>query len=211
MRAAASGLQQAERRVDEARDRKLLQLERERAGVDPRELEQVVDERASASAPGRAASAGSPRAAARPSSIASIIACIEASGVRRSWLAQATSSRRASKSCSMLAAIALNDVGELRDLARRRRSARARRGRRRRAAPRRRRRGGATARSSARAAARRRRRPSPSRRRRRGSSGRRPCGTSPSRRRAPRRAGTQTETSARPASWSRTVGAARSA
>ena len=35
---------------------------------------------------------------ASPSSIASSIACIEASGVRRSWLAHATSSRRASNS-----------------------------------------------------------------------------------------------------------------
>ena len=40
----ASGLEQAERRVDEAGDRQLLQLERQRAGVDPGELEEVVDE-----------------------------------------------------------------------------------------------------------------------------------------------------------------------
>ena len=45
----------------------------------------------------------------RPSSRASSIACMLASGVRRSWLAHATSSRRASNSCSRLAAISLND------------------------------------------------------------------------------------------------------
>ena len=55
---------------------------------------------------------------ASPSLIASIIACIEASGVRRSWLAHATSSRRASKRRSIESAIALNDVGHLRDLGR---------------------------------------------------------------------------------------------
>ena len=33
-----------QRRVDETRDGKLLELEGERAGVDPRQLEQVVDE-----------------------------------------------------------------------------------------------------------------------------------------------------------------------
>ena len=38
------GLEQAQRRVDEPGDRQLLQLERERARVDPGELEQVVDE-----------------------------------------------------------------------------------------------------------------------------------------------------------------------
>ena len=36
--------------------------------------------------------------------------------MRRSWLAQATSSRRASKSCSMLSAIALNEVASCCDL-----------------------------------------------------------------------------------------------
>ena len=46
---------------------------------------------------------------ASPSSIASIIACIDASGVRRSWLAHATSSRRASKSRSIESAIALTE------------------------------------------------------------------------------------------------------
>ena len=46
---------------------------------------------------------------ARPSSIASSMALIEATGVRRSWLAAATSSRRASKRPSRFAAISLND------------------------------------------------------------------------------------------------------
>ena len=41
-----------------------------------------------------------------------------ARGVRRSWLAQATSSRRASKSCSRFAAISLNDRAELGELGR---------------------------------------------------------------------------------------------
>ena len=44
-RASASGCEEPQRGVDERRDRHLLQLERERAGVDPRQLEQVVDER----------------------------------------------------------------------------------------------------------------------------------------------------------------------
>ena len=47
---------------------------------------------------------------ASPSSSASSIACMFASGVRRSWLAQATSWRRASKSPSTLAAISLKLV-----------------------------------------------------------------------------------------------------
>ena len=46
----------------------------------------------------------------RPSSSASSIACMFASGVRRSWLAHATSSRRASKSRSRLSAISLNEA-----------------------------------------------------------------------------------------------------
>ena len=41
-----------------------------------------------------------------------------ASGVRRSWLAHATSSRRASKRCSTLAAISLNDAREVCELSR---------------------------------------------------------------------------------------------
>ena len=48
--------------------------------------------------------------AARPSSTASSIACMFASGVRRSWLAHATSSRRVSKSRRRLSPISLNDV-----------------------------------------------------------------------------------------------------
>ena len=45
-----------------------------------------------------------------PSSSASSIACMFASGVRRSWLAHATSSRRASNRRSRLAAISLKDA-----------------------------------------------------------------------------------------------------
>ncbi len=52
----------------------------------------------------------SPRGSTRPSSSASSIACMFASGVRRSWLAQATSSRRASNRRSRLAAISLNEA-----------------------------------------------------------------------------------------------------
>ena len=68
--------------------------------------------------------------AARPSSTASSIACIDASGVRRSWLAWATSSRRASKSRSSSPAIRLKDGAELGELGRARLSARAPPGRR---------------------------------------------------------------------------------
>ena len=47
---------------------------------------------------------------ARPSSIASSMAVIDATGVRRSWLAAAMSSRRASKRLSSSEAIALNEL-----------------------------------------------------------------------------------------------------
>ena len=60
--------------------------------------------------PARARTGSVSSGAARPSSSASSIACMFASGVRRSWLAQATSSRRASNSRSRLAAISLNDA-----------------------------------------------------------------------------------------------------
>ena len=46
------------RRIDEAADRRLLEVESQRAGVDPGELEEVVDERPSA-APAAASPAGS--------------------------------------------------------------------------------------------------------------------------------------------------------
>ena len=50
---------------------------------------------------------------ARPSSIASSMAVIDATGVRRSWLAAAMSSRRASKRLSSSEAIALNELPSL--------------------------------------------------------------------------------------------------
>ena len=59
--------------------------------------------------PDPGAARGTRSGSARPSSIASSIAAIEATGVRRSWLAAATSSRRASKRLSRFAAIALNE------------------------------------------------------------------------------------------------------
>ena len=188
-RAAASGSSSRSAESTRPATGSLLQLERQRAGVDPRQLEQVVDEqreRPHLLAQRRQVVV---RLVARPSSIASIIACIEASGVRRSWLAQATSSRRASKSCSMLAAIALNESASCAISLGAARRARAPTGRRRRAraeaSPTRR----IDCDDPAREQERRRRRPPwRSRRRRRGSSGRRPCGTSPSPRRARRRA-----------------------
>ena len=114
----------------------VVQLKREDAGVDARELEEVVDERSTAFEPGRLSAGRYSSGSASPSSIASSIACIEASGVRRSWLAQATSSRRASKSRSIDSAIALNDPTHLRELAGAFLAARARRDRLRRASPR---------------------------------------------------------------------------
>ena len=62
---------------------------------------------------------------ASPSSSASIIAFIAATGVRRSWLAQATSWRRASKTSSTFAAISLNDAARSRARRSRRVDARA--------------------------------------------------------------------------------------
>ena len=100
-----------------AADLRVAQLERQRTGVDARELEEVVDEaaeRAHLFAHRRQVALG----LAMPSSSASSIACIEASGVRRSWLAQATSSRRASKSRVRFAAISLKERGELGQLGR---------------------------------------------------------------------------------------------
>ena len=92
-----------------------MQLECEHAGVDARELEEVVDEEREARTCSRRTgrySAGSPR----PSSSASSIACMLASGVRRSWLAQATSSRRVSKRRAELLAHLVEGGGELRNL-----------------------------------------------------------------------------------------------
>ena len=110
-------------------------LERERAGVDAGELEEVVDEHCRAGAPARGAGRGTRPGSARPSSIASSMAVIDAIGVRRSWLAAATSSRRASKRPSRLAAISLNDRPSSASSRGPSSGARARRARRRRAAP----------------------------------------------------------------------------
>ena len=107
LRASASTLAKATR--DDGCDRKPVQLERERACVDSSELEEVVDEQRQR--PYLLRSTGTYSSGpARPSSIASSIACMFASGVRRSWLAHATSSRRVSKSRWRLSPISLNDV-----------------------------------------------------------------------------------------------------
>ena len=111
------GLDAAQARLDDRLESAARELEGERTRVDACQLEKVVDERARAPAPaperGKAR-----RGSTRPSSSASSIACMLASGVRRSWLAQATSSRRASKSRSRLAAISLNETARSRDLRR---------------------------------------------------------------------------------------------
>ena len=109
MSAARLGLDAPERARDDRRHREPEHLQRERARVDPGELEEVVDEERRGRAPARAERGRTPRASARSSSTASSIACMLASGVRRSWLAQATSSRRVSKRRRRLSPISLKE------------------------------------------------------------------------------------------------------
>ena len=114
---ASLGLEAAQARLDERRELDDLQLVARarrrrcaRARRGPRRA-------CRAAAPAPAAVRGT-RSVASPSSIASSIAVIEAIGVRRSWLAAATSSRRASKRLSRFAAISLNERPSSRELAR---------------------------------------------------------------------------------------------
>ena len=86
-----------------------MQLECESTGVNARELEEVVDEQRKGRTCSRRTGTYSP-GSPRPSSSASSIACMLASGVRRSWLAQATSSRRVSKRRPRFAPISLKDA-----------------------------------------------------------------------------------------------------
>jgi hypothetical protein len=99
-------LEATDARIDETPERNVSQLERQRACVDARVLEEVVDERAE-------------RSRLLPQRLDVLLRPCDpvldrldhradrASGVRRSWLAHATSSRRASKSSSSRVAIAL--------------------------------------------------------------------------------------------------------
>ena len=64
-----------------------LQLVGERTRIDARQLEEIVDEDAEPARVLLQRAPGTPRAVASPSSIASSIARIDATGVRRSWLA----------------------------------------------------------------------------------------------------------------------------
>ena len=109
-----------------SRELRLPQLERQRAGVDARELEEVVDERARASAPAAAAPAGTrPARRARPRAPrASPASTRSASEGRGSPRRRARGGRR--RAAAGRAAISLNAARELGELARARPRSRAR-------------------------------------------------------------------------------------
>ena len=115
---ARLGLDAAHARLDEwcaaPRSQLVARARRRRCGRARRGRRRASASRRVCSWSGRRYSSG----VARPSSIASSIAAIEAIGVRRSWLAAATSSRRASKRRSRFGGHLVERAAELGELAR---------------------------------------------------------------------------------------------